>query len=630
MNDKSANPNFAWKQDNSGIFEKPRYVELGDFDNSGTIDLLISAKNEVLVGYNHGIGTNNKISFSYTSIGTYSGEGRFAKAYDLTDDGALDVVYAAQINAPPSVVVQSNGSFLPPIPLNLHQNAGVALNYPSDLKIIPEKGQNLTTLVFSDDSNKYLSLYEATPQQNGTFEDPVAVDIGSSTKSFVLSDLGRESQIFQYSFVGGEDRAFFDENRFKDGGKLYFSTLPDYEYPDDLGEFNRYGVMVKVEDGNGESTIQSVVVLVNDKNDAPYITSLDGNWTSSFNHLETNTTLDLFTVEASNVETGVGDEKLSYSILPQEDHTFFEINSTTGLVSLLSTLDYENPSDANQDNNYSIIIRVTDDGVDPQYDEQNVTIVIQDGPEAPSFGYNVTSYVIIEDSTLSNIDLNVTDDNANPAPGPGIDTLTSMGEQNGDVTFNNSSTPPTFTYTPDANFSGLESFTIIATNHQGLTDSIDLNVTVTSVNDLPEITTARIIDVGEGTQRISSLHANDDSAGEVVWSWANANSADPDFSLSSTGLLQFNNHGGADYENLTDQVRTFCRLMHSSWFSGWMRMTTKRSTKLLILTIMQSRMKAVPRWEDGKTKAHRAQMFSSIIRVRVIAPRLVSSMAGQP
>ena len=175
------------------------------------------------------------------------------------------------------------------------------------MKIIPEKGQNLTTLVFSDDSNPYLSLYEATPQQNGTFEDPVALDIGSSTKSFVLSDLGRESQIFQYSFVGGEDRAFFDENRFKDGGKLYFSTLPDYEDPDDLGEFNRYDVMVKVEDGNGESTIQSVVVLVNDKNDAPYITSLDGNWTSSFNHLETNTTLDLFTVEASNTETDVGD-----------------------------------------------------------------------------------------------------------------------------------------------------------------------------------------------------------------------------------------------------------------------------------------------------------------------------------
>ena len=71
LNDSTALVGFTWKQNESGNFDKPRYIELVDFDNSGTLDLLISAKNEVLIASNQGIGTDNLISFSYTTVGTY-------------------------------------------------------------------------------------------------------------------------------------------------------------------------------------------------------------------------------------------------------------------------------------------------------------------------------------------------------------------------------------------------------------------------------------------------------------------------------------------------------------------------------------------------------------------------------
>ena len=126
--------------------------------------------------------------------------------------------------------------------------------------------------------------------------------------------------------------------------------------------------------------------------------------------------------------------------------------------------EYENPEDENSDNNYTIIIRVTDDGVDNKYDEQNVTVVILDGAEAPTFGDNNTSYMIIEDSILANIDLNVSDDDANTANGgPGIKSFVDIGVLNGDVTFHAGSPPysHSFTYTPDDNFSGTESFRLL-------------------------------------------------------------------------------------------------------------------------------------------------------------------------
>ena len=104
--------------------------------------------------------------------------------------------------------MQSNTGFLSPTQLSVHQDNNKALTYANHLEIIPERGQNLTTLVFSDDSSNYLSLYELNSQSNGTFKTPIAIDLGTSSQSFVLTDIGRLAQTFEYSIVGGKRKIY--------------------------------------------------------------------------------------------------------------------------------------------------------------------------------------------------------------------------------------------------------------------------------------------------------------------------------------------------------------------------------------------------------------------------------------
>ena len=77
----------------------------------------------------------------------------------------------------------------------------------------------------------------------------------------------------------------------------------DFENPTDNGAANRYDVIVKVEDQDGGSTEKTISVTISDVNDKPEITSLDGNWTSSFDHNESNASLYLFTITATNQES---------------------------------------------------------------------------------------------------------------------------------------------------------------------------------------------------------------------------------------------------------------------------------------------------------------------------------------
>ena len=150
-----------------------------------------------------------------------------------------------------------------------------------------------------------------------------------------MSDLNASKDIFEYSFNGGEDESSFNSSRFKNDGKLYFnSPFPDFENPTDNGAANRYDVIVKVEDQDGSSTEKTISVTVSDVNDKPIITSLDGNWTASFDHNESNGSLYLFTITATNEEP---DESLSFSKEGGADAQFFDVDAVTGEVSFFTS-----------------------------------------------------------------------------------------------------------------------------------------------------------------------------------------------------------------------------------------------------------------------------------------------------
>ena len=74
-----------------------------------------------------------------------------------------------------------------------------------------------------------------------------------------------------------------------------------------------------------------------------------------------------------------------------------------------------------------------------------------------------------------------------------------------------------FTYTPDANFDGSESFTITANDGHGGTDTIQVNVTIDPSTDAPAFATASVIGSGdEETAIAGSVTATDPDTGDTL------------------------------------------------------------------------------------------------------------------
>jgi hypothetical protein len=527
--------------DGNDSLDAPRSLELVDMDNSGSLDVLIAANENVYLASNLGIDN----LFSVSSIANFVGGGLAVKAQDFTADGLVDVVYASYAGAP-NVLVQNSTGFNAPIPLPPHPSEHVVS--PTDLAILPATEDTRTVIVVSDTSTDYISLFEAKDTLDGQFELPVVVDAGNGITSLELVDLNRRSDPLFYSFVGGEDHLDFNATRFKDDGKLYFNKpYPDFEAPHDASEINRYDVIIKVFDDQGGETVRSISVTVNEINEPPVITSLDGNRTAIYEHNEGNLTT-LFDVIATNDESST--QTVTYSISGGTDDSNFSIDSVTGRLTFVTAPDFESPSDSNYDRVYNVLVRATDNGQGNAYDEQNISIVVVDGFEPAEFDISSfsTSHTIEEDVSLLPFLLSATDKNVGGGiAGYGINANGSHGTA--------TVTGQTFDYRPDGNFTGNDVVVVEVNNTSGLTTPLSIYIQVNSINDLPVIKTPLVLNHPENKQLIASLSADDDSGLPVSWSWADGTVEDPELQLTTGGDLKFRVSSGPDFD--VNQTKTY-------------------------------------------------------------------------
>jgi hypothetical protein len=558
-NNKALNPKFTYKgyvMSPAQGLDAPRSIELVDIDNSGSLDVIISANQNLYLAVNDG----SETVFTISTLTSFTGAGIVAKAVDVTQDGLMDVVYATSMGVP-GVIVQSTTGFDAPISLPTHADPLKAVAYPTDIAILPAT-PNTTRIgiLVSDSSINYLSLFEASPSLNGQFDQPVHINTGLGVVNIALADLNLRSDYLSYSFVGGEDQDDFNATRFRDEGKLYFKFSPDFENPKDAGQISRYDVLIKVTDNQGGETIQPVAVSVNEVNDPPVITDFNRSYMASHDHSESRL-YTLFEVNATNDENTT--QTLTYSLAGGADESNFTIDSTTGKLTFLQPPDFESPSDSNKDNAYNVIVRVTDNGQPSAYDEQNITINIVDGFEPPKFDTTFSRfYTIDEDNSLPAFFLTAVDQN--PSFGGvissfGIDTNGTDG--NATVT-NNAVSPVTanFSYVPDGNFTGTDTVVVNVTNDSGLTVTLPITITVNSFNDPPEILTPLDWNHSENKQEVTDLSgqpllsAKDDSGQPLLWTWAGLDpvsqyNPNDDFLLTSAGNLSFRLLKGPDYES---------------------------------------------------------------------------------
>ncbi|CAN5448389.1 hypothetical protein BH10PSE7_BH10PSE7_07800 [soil metagenome] len=139
----------------------------------------------------------------------------------------------------------------------------------------------------------------------------------------------------------------------------------------------------------------------------PAITSNGGGNTTSVQVLEN-------TKAVTNVNaTDPDGDTLAFSLFGGADEDKFTINASTGILKFIAAPDFEKPADANDDNIYQVVVKVTAGG---QTDKQTINVVVQD----------VLGKTINGDGSANVVDLSHTVE-GEPGPSPESDTIHGKG-----------------------------------------------------------------------------------------------------------------------------------------------------------------------------------------------------------
>ncbi|MDW3195639.1 MAG: BspA family leucine-rich repeat surface protein [Cytophagales bacterium] len=229
--------------------------------------------------------------------------------------------------------------------------------------------------------------------------------IENTTAVTTVTATDPESNSLTYSLSGG-----FDESQFEiDGstGVLMFKNAPDFENPVDENMDNIYELEVGISDGTNAIN-QPLSIMVVDENESPSITS---NSTASI--IENTTAVT--TVTATDPESN----SLTYSLSGGSDESQFEIDGSTGVLIFKNAPDFENPGDEDMDNEFELIINVSDGELSDQLelsitvtDElETITSVEHEHIELNVFPNPVSEILTINtpERALSNVRLQVVD-----------------------------------------------------------------------------------------------------------------------------------------------------------------------------------------------------------------------------
>lgn len=179
----------------------------------------------------------------------------------------------------------------------------------------------------------------------------ISANEGDGTGGFVVvaqdPDLGDS---LQYSIVAGDDAAALTVDA--GSGALSFVAATDFENPADSDLDNNYLVSIQVEDAVGNTASQALTISVlNTIDEAPVID------VEPDIGVETGATGEIHRFQAADTDNG---DALEWSIVGGADAALFSLGASNGRLSLLQSVDFATPLDANLDNSYELDIRVED------------------------------------------------------------------------------------------------------------------------------------------------------------------------------------------------------------------------------------------------------------------------------
>ncbi len=351
--------------------------------------------------------------------------------------------------------------------------------------------------------------------------------------------------------LGGLDASDFTITTDSSGrGVLTFASPPNFDIPSGSGaHVNEYLVTVVASDGTNRGTLD-VTVTVTDQNEGAVVT---GDQTIAVRENQ-DPAVTLATYSATDPEN----QPITRWSLSGSDGGDFLI-SPTGELTFRNMPDYDRPADSNRDNEYMVTVRAYDGRT---YGSLDVTITVSNVNEhAPVIRKGSrTSFTYREEGTAALYTYRATD-------GDKDDTITwtTKGTDSGDFTINGDTgeltfrTPPDHEQPADAGQDNVYNLTVVATDIGRLTDSLDVIVTVTAVDEGPKVTGMTTYTVPEGQELAGARFTAQDpeDASAAVSSWRLAGSDAGDFTITgadqNSAQLAFRNP--PDYDRPADSNR---------------------------------------------------------------------------
>ena len=337
--------------------------------------------------------------------------------------------------------------------------------------------------------------------------------------------------------VEGADASHFAIN---EEGVLSFESAPDYENPGDANQDNTYEITITATDGNLSASLH-VMVTVTDINEAASITG------PTKPHYVENGMAAVAEYSAEGLES---EGPIAWEV-EGADASHFAI-SEEGVLSFRVPPDYENTSDANQDNIYEITIAATDVNLTAEVD---VTVTVTNVNEAPTIA-GLTNIDYAENSATSVASYTTTDPEKE---GPvswalgGTDALHLEVNEKGVLSFK---APPNFELPSDANQDNIYEITIAA-SAGNISASVDVTVTVTNLREAPAIAGFTAVDYAENSTAIVAKYTSADPESDDPIAWTVDGPDAPRFTISSSGVLSFTSPPNFELPSDANQDNTY-------------------------------------------------------------------------
>ena len=175
---------------------------------------------------------------------------------------------------------------------------------------------------------------------------------------------------FVYAISGGVDAALFAIN--PSTGAVTFNTAPNFEAPADAGADNVYNIIVTASDGALTSSPHPVAITVMNVNEAPAVTS------GAAATFAENASGTVYTAAGTDPDAST---TLTFA-LGGTDAVLFSIDANTGVVTFISSPNFETPADANADNAYDITVTASDGSLTSA--AHALAITVTDANDAPT------------------------------------------------------------------------------------------------------------------------------------------------------------------------------------------------------------------------------------------------------